>query len=114
MRRLAVTYVIVALLAACSYLGLPQASTFHQRAAVALGTVSAVRDSAAAMLGAGTLGVEDAENVQRQADLARESIDIARALHASDPGAAESRLDVTIRSLQLLQAYLRSREAPPT
>lgn len=97
-------------LAACSTLGVPTPKTFEERTAAAYASVAAVRDSAATLLVAGKITVEDAENVQAQADTTRAGIDIARQIHAADPAKAEDRLGAVIVGLQALEAYLRSRQ----
>lgn len=100
------------LMAGCTALGLPQAKTFNERVAVAIGTVTTAREAATSLLTAGKITVTDAENVQKQADNAREGIIIATQIHETDPGGAETRLSTAITILQALQSYLDSRKHP--
>lgn len=111
--RLATISAFMVLTAACAALGVPEATTFNQRVAVAQGQVTAARLTAAQLLAAGLISADDAANVQQQADSARAGIDIARSLHASAPAAGEDRLALSITVLQALQAYLSSKH-PPT
>ena len=106
----AAALVAVALLAvACQHLGF-QAETFNERLAVGYSTVTAARESAASLLIAGKVSVEDARHVQAQADNARAGLDVARAIHAASPDAAEEKLTAILAGLEALSNYLRSRQ----
>lgn len=109
-RQAAVLVCLAWFATACAVLGVPTPESFNERAAAAYATTAAVRDSATDLLVAGRISVEDAENVQAQADNVRAGIDIARLAYAGDPPAAEDRLNAAIRILSALDVYLRSRE----
>lgn len=112
-------------LAGCETIGVPAAKTFNERLAVGYVGVTSVRESAlvyfqAELAQAAALPAEeraareqvlrkDAENVQQQADNAREALDIARTLKELDLRSAEARLTSAIQILEALQAYLEDR-----
>lgn len=100
---------ILTLLVGCSQLGIPKPQTFNQRLAVGYTTVTAVRQTAITLLQADKITANDASNVQEQADNARAGLDLARSIHATNPQAAETRLDAVIVGLNALQAYLQAR-----
>lgn len=97
---------ILVLLAGCALLGVPAPETFNQRAAFALGQVTAVRESATELVTSGGITADDAVNIQRQATTARGGIDLAVAFHATDPEQAENRLLAAQVILDALKAYL--------
>lgn len=101
-------------LVACAGLGIPDTDTFNKKAAVAITSVEAVRQTAFVMLTAGKISSMDAQNVQNQADNARAGIEIARQMSASTPDlpAANARLTVAITTLTALQQYLDTKGAP--
>lgn len=100
-------------LTACSALGIPQAQTFNERAAVALSAVTSVRQATLTLLQTKRITADDAENVQKQADNARSAIDIARKLNAAgDPG-APGKLDQAQAVLTTLEAYLATKGKAP-
>jgi hypothetical protein len=103
--------VAVAAIVGCSTAGLPEAKTFNERAAVAYGTVTAVRNTTTELLVSKKITNQDARNVQDQADLARAGIDTAVSVHTSDPNGAESRLTTATTILQALQSFLQLRSA---
>lgn len=102
---------IVALtLGACAQLGLATPQTFNQKAAVALGTVTQVRESASALLMTKQITSEDALHILAATDVARTGIDTARMMYATNPTSANSKLDAIRTGLTALTAYLASRE----
>lgn len=101
--------VALALLTACAQLGVPTAKNFGERLAVGYIAVAGVRDGATTLLQARKITADDAQNIQKQADTARAGLDIARNLRATNPGAAEDRLSMTITALTALQTYLQAR-----
>lgn len=107
--------IVVLLLQACAFLGVPTPATFNQRAAFALSQVTAVRESAAELVTARAITAEDARNIQSQATTARAGIDLAIGFHATDPNQAENRLLAAQIILDALKAYLTQeaqKEAP--
>lgn len=108
-RQILLLWMTVTLIA-CQTLGLPTAQTFNERTAVALAGVTTVRDTARALVTTGAISADDAQNIQTQADTAREGINVARGLHASNPGGAENRLSAAVTILQALQTYLNARK----
>lgn len=99
-------------LAACTSLGAPAPKTLNERIAVTVTAVTAVRQSATTLLTAKKLSVEDAENIQRQADNVMAGVQVARSLSPVDPNAADAKLQQTRQVLLALQAYLATKEAP--
>lgn len=102
MRKLAILPLCL-ILCACASLGVPQPKTFNERLAAAYSSVTSVRASTTILLNGGVIGSADAVNVQRQADVAREGLDVARTLPAPQ---AETKLEATLLILQAAQSYL--------
>lgn len=108
--------------AGCETLGLPTAKGFNERLAAGYSSVTAVRDGAGAMLDGKVRAAQsvpedqrvailaaakaDAQNLQDQADKAREALDVARTLKGVNFEAAEQRLTSTLRIVSALQKYL--------
>lgn len=101
--------VIVACLSGCASLGAPSPQTFNEREAAAVSAIIHVRTTAVSLLNAGKISVDDARNVQEQADNARAALVIASAIHATDPAQAENRLAAIITGLSAISSYLASR-----
>lgn len=97
----------------CAQLGLPTASTFNQQAAVVLGSITTARQTAVTLLDEKRITVEDARNVQEQADNARAALGVARTLYATDPKAAHTKLEATAAGLRVLQTYLTTKGNSP-
>ena len=112
MRR-SLAVLVLLLLAACAPIWVSTPQTFDERLVAGVATLSAVRTTTATLLSEGQISVEDAKNVQSQAEKARESIEAARALHATDPDAGNVRLTAVVTDLQGLQTYLNSRRPIP-
>lgn len=100
----------------CAQLGLPVAENFDQKAIAAQSTVTAIRSSAAQLLGSKSITAADGENALRVTDAAVEGITVARQLYATacpaqpcTSPAAEARLSVARSALVQLQAYLALR-----
>lgn len=110
MYRSFVFLIAAALLSACAALGLPQAETFNQKAAVAYGTVQSVVDTATTLLQAKKITADDAQSVQASADVAKQGIDTARKIHLADPTAANAKLDAIRTGLTALSAYLATKK----
>jgi len=104
-----ITAVPILGMAACEKIGVPVAKTFNERTALALTQVTAVRESAAALLTADKIKADDAENINKQADYAREAVDLAVTFHATDPTQAENRLAAAQAVVSALRTYLESR-----
>jgi hypothetical protein len=100
---------LLILLTACATLGIDAPKTFNERLAAGYTTVTGVRNTAATLLTSNKLSADDAQNVQSQADNARTGLDLARQIHATNPPAADARLDAVVTGLTALQAYLNTR-----
>jgi hypothetical protein len=87
--------------------GLLTPQTANERIAAAQARVTATQ-----LLQAKKISSDDAANVLKQTDAAREGIDVARTLSATDPAGASSRLQTTLAILTALQTYLASRQGP--
>jgi hypothetical protein len=97
------------LLSACAALGVLTPQTFNEKEAAAISTVTAIRETALSLLQANKITVEDAKNIQTQADNARQAIVIADQIHAANPEAGSDRLTAIITGLTAIQAYLATR-----
>lgn len=105
-----VAVAMTSLLVACAQLGTPAPETLSQRIAVTVASVTAVRTSTTTLLTAKKLSVDDAENIQRQADNVIAGAQVARSLAGVDPTAADAKLQQTRAVLTALQAYLATKE----
>jgi hypothetical protein len=92
--------------------GLLTPQTANERIAAAQAGVTQARVTATQLLQAKKISSDDAANVLKQTDAAREGIDVARTLSATDPAGASSRLQTTLAILTALQTYLASRQGP--
>ena len=99
---------IMTIIVGCAQLGVPTPATVNEKIAVATVTVSSVRNTAATLVTAGKISADDAENVQKQADTARDGLTIARTL--KDPLAADNKVDAATAVLKALQAYLLTKQ----
>lgn len=97
-------------LASCAFLGLSPPKTFNEHVAYAQTTVTSARVLATNLLIANKISVEDAENVQKQADIATAGIKLARDIHDINATDGEARLAFVITSLDALSKYLQERE----
>jgi hypothetical protein len=104
---------LLALLSACSALGLAPAQSFGDRLGYAYGTHTAILQATARARDAGSLSSTDVQHVTAAADQARALLDGARAIQASDPGGASTRLQSAVAILTELQTWLRARGASP-
>jgi hypothetical protein len=102
----------MALVVGCAQLGVPSPQTMSEKVAVAISTVTAVRQTATTLLAAKKISVEDAQNVQAQADTARAGVEVARQMAATDPAGAATKLQTATTILTALQAYLTAKETP--
>lgn len=100
----------VGLIVGCSALGSATPDTFNQKLAVSVASVSEVRNTATTLLQAGKISVADAQNIQAQADVAREGLNVARGMSGVDLTNASSRLEVANAALRALQAYLITKQ----
>ena len=107
--KMYVAILAIALTAACAQLGVPTPQTFNQKLAVSVVTVTEVRNTAATLLVAGKISPEDAANINKQADVAREGLNVARGLSATDIDSAGGRLEAATAALRALQTYLISK-----
>jgi len=102
---------VAALVVGCAQLGQPAPHTFKERLATGYTTVAGVRDAATNLLGANKISVQDASNIQAQADAVRTGLDIARNLDATGQVApAGDKLSATLTALGAIQAYLIARQ----
>jgi hypothetical protein len=94
----------------CATLGAAQPQTFSEKATAGYETVTALANLTSVLLDAGKIEVKDGRNVHTQLTNLKEGIDIAVALKAAGNSDADSRLEVTIKALTLLQSYLALKE----
>jgi hypothetical protein len=88
---------------------LPQ--TFNERIAAGYVLVTTARATATTLLNAGKLTADDGANVLQVTDVARDGLNVARALSATDLTSAEAKLAATNTALVALQQYLATRSA---
>lgn len=111
--RTTLACLLAAALVACAALGQPTPQTFNQKLLVATATVTEARNTAATLLQAGKISAADAQNIQAQADVAREGLNVARGLAGTDLAAASTRLEVANAALRALQTYLLTKQGAP-
>jgi hypothetical protein len=98
------------ILSACASLGVPTPDTFNKKLAVAVATVTEVRNTGATLLSAGKISASDAANIEKQADTAREGLNVARTLSGKDLAGADNKLTAATAILQALQTYLLTKQ----
>lgn len=108
--KLSIVPLLVLLIAGCAVLGVPKADTFNKQVVVANGLVESVATSAATLHAAGKISDEDRTDVYQQGTEARLTIEIVRQLHATDPLAAQNRLNTIIVALTALQTRLEAKQ----
>jgi len=96
--------------AGCAQLGVPTPETLNQKIAVAVASVTTVRQSTVTLLMAGKISAADAQNIQAQADNVIAGAQIARTIAPTDPAAADAKLQATIQVLTALQSYLAAKQ----
>lgn len=116
LQRLLVLLLVTALISACASTGSVMPQTTRERIAVAQASVTEIRRQTTVLLKAGTIKVDDAENIQNMANNARTAIDIARSVLDADPGAtvsADAKLQTATTLLSALQSYLLTKAGAP-
>lgn len=98
------------ILSACAVVGVPKADTFNKQVVVANGLVESVANTAASLHAAGKISDADRANVYQQGTEARAAIEVVRQVHATDPLAAENRLNTIIVALTALQTRLEKQQ----
>jgi hypothetical protein len=101
---------LIIMLSACAALGVPKADTFNKQVIVANGMVESAATTAASLHAAGKISEDAKTDVYSKGTQARASIEIIRQLHATDPLAAENRLNTIIVALTALQAQLEAKQ----
>jgi hypothetical protein len=108
--RLLFVFVVIGFLPACADLGISTPQSFEQQIAYGYSTVASIRSTAADLLVAKRISVNDAKVVQSMADQARASLDIARVASTnSKPKDAQESLLLAQGVLTQLQTYLTSK-----
>lgn len=112
MKRLSALSVIflMALFTACAQLGVPTPDTFNKSLAVSVAANTEVRATATTLLAAGKITADDAANIQKQADTARDGLNVARSLSGTDLTGATNKLTAVTAVLQALQTYLLTKQ----
>jgi hypothetical protein len=108
-RKLAIIPFLL-ILSACAALGVPKADTFNKQVAVANSIVESVATTASSLHAAGKIDDSDRASVYQQGTEARAAIELVRKLHATDPLAAENRLNTIIVALTALQSRLEAQQ----
>lgn len=109
MRKLALVPLLL-ILSACAALGVPKADTFNKQVVVANAIVESVATTAASLHAAGKISDTERTAVYNEGTEARAAIEVVRQLHATDPLAADNRLNTIIVALTALQARLEAKQ----
>jgi hypothetical protein len=109
MKRNYLSAILLVLLSACSVLGVPTPQTFNEKEAMAISSVTAIRSTALSLLEANKITAADAQNIQKQADTAREAIVVAETIHQANPAGGADRLTAIIAGLTAIQTYLATK-----
>jgi uncharacterized protein YjbK len=99
-------FIIAALavvISGCAAFGVPQPQSFGERLAAGYVSVTTVRQTAKILLDGQVISSNDATNVQKQADVAREGLNVARTLDGID---AEKKIEAMLLVLDTAQSYL--------
>lgn len=107
--RMGLASLALVVLVACQTLGVPNPTTFNERLAAGYTTVTTVRSVTTDLLQTKVISSRDAQNVQNQAENAREGLDVARDIHTATPAAGEDKLKTAQAVLQVLQKYLATK-----
>lgn len=112
MRKLQVSLIslLALMLAGCAALGVPKADTFNKQIVVANGIVESIAETAGTLYSAGKISTEEKDDVHLQGTEARVTIELLRKLHATDPLAAENRINTLIVALSALQTRLEAQQ----
>lgn len=81
---------------------------FNEKLGSGYATVTEVRETTTTLLEADQISVQNAENIQKQADNFRLGLDIAREMHLQAKPGSDSKLDSVISGLTALRAYVRN------
>lgn len=90
-------------LVGCETLGVPTPKSYSERVASGYSAVTTIRMSATTLLNGKLISSEDATNVQKMADTAREALDVSRSLTGVD---AEHKVESALLILQAARTYL--------
>ena len=104
------TLLVLLLIVACAQMGVPTPDTFNQQTAIAIASVTAIRQSATQLLNAGKLSPQDGENVLAATDAARAGIAVASEIAKTDLTAAEGKLAAVTAILSATQTYLGTKQ----
>lgn len=102
--------IVLAIVSGCQSLGVPSPSSFNQKLVIAYLSITSVRESTTVLLQSKVIPVNDARNIEAQADNARAALDIAQTVYATDPAGAQTKLDTTLTAITALQAYVASKK----
>ena len=102
-----------ALLAACAPLWVSTPQTFDERLADAIAKASAVRTTTTTLYRENLISADDAQRMHAQADNAREGLEVARGVQATDPAAGSVRLAAEVATLDGLQTDLNAKRPVP-
>lgn len=98
-------------LSACASLGVQAPKTFEDHIANAYSTLSGTRDVSTTLAKFGKIDAAELSAVMDQCDAIRESIEVARAVHGTNPAEGEQQIDKILAQLNRLNSYLERRKA---
>lgn len=107
--RLVPVLVVALFMTSCETLGV-QPQTFNEGVAACLSDATSTRSLAGSLLDSKAITADDAENVNKQADVLREGCDVADQLKTSDLSTAQGKLDATRNALTALRKYLEGKK----
>lgn len=97
------------IVAGCQSLGIPSLTSFNQKLDAAYAADTAVLNTTTTLYASKSITVEDAKNIEAQADNVKAALDIARQTYATDQTTGGNKLASAITALGGLQTYLATK-----
>ncbi len=95
---------------ACTSLGVPQPDTFNKKVAAAITMTNTASQTVLTLLKARKITPDESDRYLDRIDSSVKSIAFVQAIHEAEPQAAELRLAVAIKTLELLITELDGRK----
>lgn len=103
---------LIAVLSACTSLGVPNLDTFNKKAAAGYTSITTLYDTTRTLTTAKVISANQAQSVWSKIDAAKLALDAAVATYKTSPPQGASELDDALKVIAALQAYL-SQWSPP-
>lgn len=94
--------------------GKPVEMTFNQKLGAGYTTATAAVETAGSLLSAGVITPDDAEDILRQADTLKNSLDVARSLKRISLEDATTKLEAALKISEAIEEYLLTKVAEET